>query len=314
LRAELRHILPPQPANEFERRQTKNVCLRKGLNKLTNHDTIEIFKSLLQKAVRRGNVEMAKKAINFLARHDFPWLRARLAVLAFEECWTYGGELLLTQHEESVAEQITTLATTIKNRNVAGLGALAYYYSDGDSSMLGVGNDDNAIRTVAAGFKNAGQYWVESTFEALTVQQHEIVERAKQGFDLAVFPWDKCFMIAATYLATTGKIPETRFSKTSNELPLWVAIDKHTPIGQAAIGRAAATINFDEQKAQWLVFYLEGVKCNQIVHSPWWDREKEWRFRQLGLSDGEAEKHWQILRPVLIGELKNATEELGALL
>ena len=282
---------------------------------MTTNDSIEIFKSLLQKAVRRGNIEMVSHAVRFLTQHDLPWLRNRLAVLTFEECWTYGEEVSFENSPEIVSQQTLKLATAIKNRNAAGLGSLAFYLNAGDTSIFEGTRVDDDLKVVADGFKNPGAYWNGLAGQNLTKQQNIIVSNARNGFDMAVFPWDKCFMLAAGYLAISAEIPSTTFSKPSTqEFPLWIAIDKHTPVGHSAICTAARRIGFDEEKAQWLVFYMEGAKCNQIVDSPWWEREVDWRLRQLELTTSEAEKLWLELRPVLIDELKYFTEELRILI
>jgi hypothetical protein len=281
---------------------------------VTTSDTTEIFKSLLQKSVRRGNIEMAASAVKFLTSHDFSWLRKRLAVLTFEECWTYGEGVSLSDDTQIVYEQILRLARMIKNRNAAGLGSLAFYYSQGDDSVLD-GKNDETIKMVAEGFKHPNEYWQRIRNANLGGQQNRIVNNAWDGFEMAELPWDKCFMVAATYLCASERIPETLFSVESNEeFPLWAAVDKHTSIGHAAICRAARRIRFDEEKAQWLVFYLEGVKCNGIAYSPWWELEKVWRMKQLGIDTAVAEKIWHQLRPALVEELKSTTDALRSLL
>jgi hypothetical protein len=282
---------------------------------VTTDETVEIFKSLLQKAVRRGNVEMAGHAVRFLARHDLKWLKNRLAVLTYEECWTYGDQVLFSDDPKTVAEQIARLATAAKNRNSAGLGSLAFYWAEGDASVLDGGQDDVAIKLVAEGFKNPRRYWSRTIKTKLGKRQETIVSNACKGFAMAEFGWDKCFMVAASYLALSDKIPATSFAEPSTEeFPLWITIDKHTKIGQAAINRAARRVNFDEEKAQWLVFYLEGVRCNKVVNSPWWERETRWRFKQLELNPVEVNKCWKELRPVLMDELNSAAEEIGLLI
>ena len=53
--------------------------------------------SLITKAVRRGNVDLVEKTFNYLIniagqRH---WLKNRLAVIGYEECWQYANLSLI---------------------------------------------------------------------------------------------------------------------------------------------------------------------------------------------------------------------------
>ena len=61
---------------------------------------LEIIKSLLQKAVRRADVELTEKVVKYLISIDeFKWLKSRLAVIAYEECWTFGSQLYNDQNK-----------------------------------------------------------------------------------------------------------------------------------------------------------------------------------------------------------------------
>ncbi len=91
----------------------------------------ELERSLLQKAVRRGNEELTEKVVKYLTNvGDTIWLKNRFPIIVFEECWTYTGN------------HYNVLARTVKNKNAAGLGALAVKMNT---------SEDLAIRTVARG-------------------------------------------------------------------------------------------------------------------------------------------------------------------
>ena len=57
--------------------------------------TDQVMRSLLQKAVRRGNTEMVNSVLQYFLQTDQDkWLRNRLAVITVEECWPYYGSLM----------------------------------------------------------------------------------------------------------------------------------------------------------------------------------------------------------------------------
>ncbi|KMM83340.1 hypothetical protein TU78_19345 [Pseudomonas taetrolens] len=85
-------------------------------------------------------------------------------------------------------------------------------------------------------------------------------------------------------------------SSTSNfncNFPIWVAIDKHTPQGRAAIQRAGAKLKIPYNQLSWISFYFESAKVNYLVDSPWWNAERKWRFEQLKISESYATGVWQ---------------------
>ena len=54
----------------------------------------DVERSLLQKAVRRGYADLAERVVNYLLSvDDRAWLRKRLFVIAYEECWPIGSNL-----------------------------------------------------------------------------------------------------------------------------------------------------------------------------------------------------------------------------
>ena len=57
------------------------------------------FRSLLQKSVRRGNIELVfivSALIQSLTFREKNWFRNRAAVITFEECWPLGQPFWLT--------------------------------------------------------------------------------------------------------------------------------------------------------------------------------------------------------------------------
>lgn len=269
---------------------------------------------MLQKAVRRGDIELTGKLVNYLTqKDDFEWLRKRLAVITFEECWTYGLELTFESNVDVVNKHFLNLASAVKNKNAAGLGSLGYELSKGDVSVLDGVLSDRAIKIVAEAVKRPNDFWKWAHGKALDNKQKMIVSNAHRGFSRAGWQWDKAFTQAAAYLSLTEDIPETSFveEEKNYSLPLWIGIDKHTPEGKFIIGGAAKELNIDIDVALWLSFYFEGAICNHhIADSRWWNREISWRMNKLSLSREEGEVIWQKLRPIIEKRLTQKTEKI----
>jgi hypothetical protein len=171
----------------------------------------ELERSLLQKAVRRGNEELTEKVVKYLTDvGDTIWLRNRFPIIVFEECWTYTGL------------SYSILSRTVKNKNAAGLGALAVKNNT---------SDDLAIRAVARGIDNPVKFW---EWARSNDSNKHIIETAFSASKRSVSPEDKAMMFAAAYLAVKCPLPEIQVIEPNNDpnFPYWIAIDKHTGRGR----------------------------------------------------------------------------------
>lgn len=263
-------------------------------------DTDQVIRSFLQKAVRRGVEEYTDKAARYIIEiNEFQWLRKRLAVMIFEECWPHGITASFANDEQAILSQYLELQSLEKNKDAAGLGALAYALSTGDGSVLNGEPSDKHIRVIEKAIKRPKDFW--SWVHALPkdTETTELVRNADKGFRKSGWPWDRAFSQAAAYLAVTEGIPSVNSTEPSkaDSLPLWVGIDKHTKKGKAAIRQAAKEAGVKSNEALWLSFYFESATCNSLRHSPWWERERAWRLDKLGLSESEAQERWKMLSP-----------------
>lgn len=257
----------------------------------------------MQKTVRRGNVELTRKAISFIIKNnDFDWLRKRLAVITFEECWPYGIYVSYEKDEEIISEHYIKITRAIKNKNAAGLGSLAYALSRDDTTVLNGAKEDKAIKIISEAIKRPKEFWVWAASQKVSDKQEKLVEMADKGFRKAGWPWDRAFAQAAAYLAITEEIPDVVFKNGINhdDFPFWTGIDKHTKEGKAAIREAAKRIGFNCNKALWLGFYFESAICNEITNSFWWEREIHWRIGKLGLDIMKGKSIWERLKPIVI--------------
>jgi len=89
--------------------------------------TDQVMRSLLQKAVRRGNTEMVNSVLHyFIQTGQDKWIRNRLAVITAEECWPYLNKV----NYSSLTYHYNQLTTAIKNKDAAGLGSVALAYKN----------------------------------------------------------------------------------------------------------------------------------------------------------------------------------------
>jgi len=107
-------------------------------------------RSLLQKAVRRGFSHVVDHAVVRLnTSGDNTWLRSRTVVITFEECWPLAASLSVNRELSSKRSALLNVAKAAKQKDAAGLGAIAHAYHEGDRSMLDCVPDERMLKIVA---------------------------------------------------------------------------------------------------------------------------------------------------------------------
>jgi len=209
-----------------------------------NPQTHQACRSLLQKAVRRGNISLTRTIAHHLQNiGDADWLKTRTAIITFEECWPLGTNLHLKTDFEGVLATLTEVTRTVKVKDAAGLGVLAYEFSDGDTSVLSGTPEDQHIRCVAEAITNPQDFWTWATQNGSQTDQQALIQSSMKAYRRGGWPWDRALIQAATYLAVTSGIPKVQLTKRSSiEVPFWVGLDKHTSQGKKALQDAARNI------------------------------------------------------------------------
>ncbi len=282
-----------------------------------NPETHQACRSLLQKAVRRGNVSLTEQVAYHLQEvGDTGWLRMRAAVITFEECWPLGTELDLTRDFSNTVSALTRAARAVKAKDAAGLGTLAYALSMDDQSVLTGSSADRDIRIVAEAIKRPRDFWEWTAANCSQDRQRALVESTLKAYRRGGWPWDRAFMQAAAYLAVTECVPDIRLiGPAASEFSYWVALDKHTPQGKKALREAAKSMGIGLRQASWVSFYFESALCSEAVESCWWSREVHWRLQRVGLSLDQARSIWYKMQPVvadiLEDEAKCLQEHIG---
>lgn len=281
-----------------------------------NQNTHPACRSLLQKAVRRGSSTLVTKVFNHLYEiGDIRWLKQRIGVMIAEECWPLMVEWMPPKKQEEqvvMAEILSKLANSVKFKDAAGLGALAYALSEGDGSVLTGCEEDDTIRRICEAITDANTYWEWAISQCSNTHETRLVEHAKKAYGKGGWPWDRAFIQATAYLAIMDGLPKLYTVPTIEvNFPFWVALDKHTPQGKAALHRVAKETRFSWRQLNWVSFYCESGRVTK-KHEPsrWWDKEVEWRLGKVGLSFDTAEAIWAKVQPIFVEFLKEESTRL----
>lgn len=270
------------------------------------------LRSLLQKAVRRGADCIVEAAIrNIIALGDRAWLRSRAVVITFEESWPLAQSLVLTKDQQTKETALLRVSHATKQKDAAGLGALAFAFHKGDQSMLDLVPSQRVLRVVSEGLDRPNAYFNWALSQCSSAESCRVVTAAHDYLAAATWGWDKATILAAAFLAVSGGVPTLPPSEpTISQFSYWVALDKHTPEGKEAIRRVAAKCSIPYRQLIWTSFYCESAIVNSLEPSVWFEIERTWRLRKAGLTTETAMDLWNRIRPILSSELSAAAESL----
>lgn len=272
------------------------------------------LRSLLQKAVRRGADHVVKAtARSIIALGDRAWLRSRAVVITFEESWPLAQSLVLTRDQQTREAALLRVSRATKQKDAAGLGALAFALHEGDQSMLDIVPSRRMLRIVSGGLDRPDAYfdWVLS--QCPSAESRRVVVTARDYLAAATWGWDKATILAAALLAASGGVPALPPAKPAgSDFPYWVALDKHTPEGKEALRRVGIKHGIAYRQLIWASFYCESAVVNALEPSAWFEVERSWRLRKAGLNMQSAMELWTRVRPTLSVELSAKAESLRA--
>lgn len=270
------------------------------------------LRSLLQKAARRGYSDIVEKTANCLNDiGDRTWLKSRAVVITFEECWPMAQYISLNKDFDSKLTPLLRVASITKQKDAAGMGALAYAFSEGDRSMLGAVPNDWALKVISEALTRPPQFFEWAQKQCVSSAALQIVDVARKYLSVATWGWDKACILAGAFLAATNNVPECKAAIGEEHVfPYWVVLDKHTPQGKETLHQIAEKYEFPYRQLIWSSFYFESAKVNAIEDSPWWNSEKVWRLRRAGLTTSEAEQIWAKFQPIIAEQLEPEAEEL----
>ena len=271
------------------------------------------YRSLLQKAVRRGHVDLVyttSALLESLSPKEKDWYRTRTAIITFEECWPFGCELNFNRKFHSKVAALIKVARAQKIRDASGLGHLAYALHRGDASVYDGTADDKHIRIVANAIQRPDDFWQWISSRNQSEQQAALIENAMR-FRHDGWPRDKAVIQAAAYLAlTTNSRKATESPPVDETFPFWVVFDRHTPEGKLALRDVARDLCIQLPQLEWTCFYYEGSKTNGDFSSYWWDRRCKWHFQKVGLAAEEAHLLWEPAKQQVIHALAGDGRQL----
>ncbi|MGA7160959.1 MAG: hypothetical protein WBZ48_08145 [Bacteroidota bacterium] len=246
---------------------------------------------------------------------DKTWLRSRTVVITFEECWPLAGSLLINPELSSKRKALLLASRSVKQKDAASLGALAYAYQEGDASMMDCVPDSQMVKIVSGALKRPVAFFEWIIPQCKNEHSLAIIHAAQKYLPVATWQWDKGCILAGALLSTMSNLPIVEQAETPEErFPFWVALDKHTPQGKLVLKEIATQQNISHRQLIWASFYFESARVNYLVPSPWWEAEKAWRFRRAGISVEFAEGLWARVSPFVRDHLKDESAMLQKLI
>ncbi len=271
------------------------------------------YRSLLQKAVRRGHADLVlttSALLESLNSRGKNWYRTRTAIITFEECWPLGSELIFNRKFHSKVAALIKVTRSAKSRDAAGLGYLASTLFEGDTAVLSGAPDDRHVKIIAGAIERPDDFWQWIAARKKSDEQAALVENAMR-FRHEGLPRDKAVIQAAAYLAVTEEIPSRyQQSPPDQAFPYWVAFDKHTPEGKLVLRDVARDLHIPAPQLEWACFYFEGSKTNGEIPSKWWERNCQCHFEKVGLPVEEAHLLWEPAKPQVIEALADYSRSL----
>ena len=271
------------------------------------------YRSLLQKAVRRGHTDLVlttSALLESLSSREKNWYRTRTAIITFEECWPLGSELVFNRKFHSKVAALMKVTRSSKLRDASGLGYLASALIEGDTAVLDGKTDDKHVRIIADAIMRPDAFWQWIAARKKSDEQKALIENAMR-YKQEGLPRDRAVIQAAAYLAVIEK-PPLRYEPTlpDQAFPYWVAFDKHTPEGRLVLRDVSRDLHIPQPQLEWTCFYFEGAKTNGEIHSKWWTRNCRRHFKKVGLAIEEAHLLWEPAKPQMIEALEGYSRQL----
>ncbi len=262
-----------------------------------------LAKSLLQKGVRRGHTGAIARASDLILSQDGgrSWIRTRSKIIAFEESWPMAGELFCGPGGAEDPAPLLSCALHSKQKDAAGLGALAVAWADGDARVMDVAPSKKVVAIVCAAMDRPDAFWQWAEKACPTGPARTLVSVARSTVKAAYAPGDIATIYAAAYLATQGPLPVLRpMAPSSAPFPWWVAADKHTALGAEVLSLVAQELGQAYRGMVSMLFHLEGAIVNSLEPSPWWDAARRYSFLCCGIGEERAreimkEARWRII-------------------
>jgi hypothetical protein len=271
------------------------------------------FRSLLQKAVRRGHVEWVYTTSALIESHATrmdAWLEKRAAFIVFGDCWPLGAELLFNRKFHSKVAALIRAAQSTKYRDATGLGFLAYALARGDVTALTGDPDDRIVRLIAKAVRQPADFWEWISHRTVTPRQAALIANARRYRD-GGRPHDAAVVKAAACLALGEDLPCPQpAAAQESAFPYWVVFDRHTSEGKRVLRDVARDLHMPLPHLEWSYYTFEGSVANAEHPSAWWQRYCRWNFNRIGLDPEEARLLWAPARDQMVEALSEDSRRL----
>ncbi|MEJ5357349.1 MAG: hypothetical protein WHT06_01635 [Desulfobacterales bacterium] len=260
----------------------------------------ERLRSLMQKALRRGHVDLLLTACAYL-EHSAPpppsFFPEQAARGAFYECWPLANRLPFARRPTAAVALLSRMAALHKTREAAGLGLLADAMARGEP-VSAPGEEEEGgegLRRVAQALRAPEDFLAWLTARGLDAQallQHAGIRRVPQSRGR---PHDRAVAFAALYLLGTrpDTPPPPPAPPPDEAFPFWVVFDRHTAAGRLALRDVARDLKIPQAQLEWCYALFEGLRLQAEIPSPWWRRYCRNRFDRIGLPLEEAHLLWE---------------------
>ena len=273
----------------------------------------ERYRSLLQKAVRRGNEDIVytvSALLKELGAAVKSWYRTQVPVIVFQECWPLGAELVFNKKFHSKVAALIKTARSRKCRDAIGLGYLAHALHAGAQNVLDGGPDDRDLKIMAKAIRTPDQFWQWIESRELPGAQGSLTRIAHQ-FRKSGNLHDRTVIQAAAYLAATQTIPPPESVAPGNAVfPYWVVFDHHTRRGNRVLRDIARDLHLPLQQLEWTSYHSEAALTNAETASKWWGKYCRWHFDKIDLPPDQAHLLWEPVKPQMVQALADDSRKL----
>jgi hypothetical protein len=287
--------------------------MARGIKIRDRTDIDSRYLSLLQKAARRGNVDLVYTTsawIESLGQKEKNRYTAHAAIITFEECWPLGAQLAFNKRFHSKVAALVRVAGSPKARDACGLGYLAHALWEGDRSVLDGSADDKHIIILANALERPKDFWKWVDSQIRDPHQQNLIRNTIKYRNKGALK-NRAVLQAAAYLCVTVSVPDIKpAAPVTRKFPYWVVFDRHTPEGLLVQRDIARDLHIPPQQLEWTSFYFEGSRCNDEIPSVWWEKQSRWQFQKIGMPMKEAHLLWDPIKPQIIQALTDDARRL----
>jgi hypothetical protein len=277
----------------------------------------ERYRSLLQKAVRRGHVDLVVTVEAFLEDTVDPaWLERRVERIVIGECWPLSSELGSVRVPHARAAALVRAAQVRKDRDAAGLGLLAYAQAVEDRGVptyIGEIGEERDLRLISQAVRRPAKFWDWVDGRPAGDDSRRVIALARRCAAAVDRPHDQAMAMAAAYLAlhaVPADIPPA--PPVPGRFPFWAVFDRHTAAGRRALRDVSRDLHLPARQLEWCLYYYEGARANAEAPSNWWRRYCAWCFARHDLGPDEAPLLWEPARRQLADALASDAHALQA--